>query len=324
MVHQGLLKTVAESEYPAEFLVARLLGKKGALFRDWEPLITSSDAAESLRNSPFYPYLKSHALPDIWRFLRNEYLWVYKRMNGRLRAFFSSYFAYHEINTLIICCRYLYGSNDVALISQELKSSLLSNEIQQTLTGGQDFSFLLKDIEVILCKGSELFAGLAERFEAKGIAGLELFVRDRFFAAAISQKQPLLLKSFLQYLVDMNNCLSLAKSLRWQIKTEPPLTPGGTVPLDLFKRAYFRKDLVPVLRFLRLKDPESGSSGLHKLENSLLCHLTGKLKIWARQRTVVGDILFYLWEQYRYTRNISMILNTVLLDDEPVRESIVA
>jgi hypothetical protein len=42
------------------------------------------------------------------------------------------------------------------------------------------------------------------------------------------------------------------------------------------------------------------------------------------QRTVVGDILFYLWEQYRYTRNISLVLNTMLLDDEPVRENIVA
>ena len=110
MGNQGLLKTLDECEYPAEFLVARLLGKKGALFRNWEFLITSSDAVTSLQNTPFYPYLKKYAAPGIWRFLRHEHLWVYKRMNNTLRTHFEPYFIYHEINTLIVCLRYLSGS----------------------------------------------------------------------------------------------------------------------------------------------------------------------------------------------------------------------
>jgi hypothetical protein len=63
---------------------------------------------------------------------------------------------------------------------------------------------------------------------------------------------------------------------------------------------------------------------VQKLETALLRLISGKLRRWSLQRSMVGDILFYLWEQYRYARNISMVLNTMLLDDEPVRENIVA
>ena len=324
MKSQGLLKILDECEYPAEFLVARLLGKKGTLFRNWEFLITSSDAVQSLQNTPFFPYLKKYAAPGIWRFLRNEHLWVYRRMNNKLRTHFESYFVYHEINTLLVCLRYLSSKKENEHVLQELHISLLHKDIQGILTSNLEFAAMLQVLELRLCKYSELFKGLREHYDNKGIAALEVFVRDCFFAAIFSQKQPFMLKTFFQYLVDFHNCISLAKTLRWQIEAEPIMISGGTVPEDRFKRAYFRKDLTPVLSFLHLQDTVEAVSALQKLETVLLSFITGKLKSWSFQRAVVGDILFYLWEQYRYTRNISMVLNTILLDDEPVRESIVA
>jgi len=324
MVNQALLKTVAECEYPEEFLVARLLGKKGALFRNWELLISSNDAVESLQNMPFYPYLKKFAVPGIWRFLRNEHLWVYSRMNNRLRTHFGPYFAYYEINTLHICLRYLWSRKKIEHIAHELHNSLLHDDIQEILSGDLDFTKMLHELELRLCVYSQYFAGLGEQYAIKGINGVEVFLWDNFFAGIFSQKQPLLLKSFFQCLVDFYNCMSVAKNLRWEIEAEPITISGGTVKFERFKRAYFRKDLTPVLRFLHLDNPEVAASALPKLETSLLRYITFKIKTWSYQRTVVADILFYLWEQYCYTRNISMVLNTVLLDDEPVRESIVA
>jgi len=324
MRSQGLLKTLDECEYPAEFLVARLLGKKGTLFSNWEFLITSSDAVQSLQNTPFYPYLKKYAAPGIWRFLRNEHLWVYRRMNNNLRTHFESYFVYHEINTLLVCLRYLSSKKEIEHVLQELHISLLHNDIQEILTSSLDFAAMLQTLELRLCTYSELFKGLREQYENKGITALEVFIRDCLFGAIFSQKQPAMLKTFFQYLVDFHNCISLAKTLRWQIEAEPTMISGGTVPADRFKRAYFRKDLTSVLTFLRLQDTDEAASALQKLETVLLSFISGKLKRWSFQRTVVGDILFYLWEQYRYTRNINMVLNTILLDDEPVRESIVA
>jgi hypothetical protein len=140
----------------------------------------------------------------------------------------------------------------------------------------------------------------------------------------MAQKQPLLLKKFFQQLVDFHNCIFLAKTIRWQTKAEPVLIPGGTIPRDLFKRAYFSKDLTPVVKILRLEVHPDPDNILSDLETALLQPITRKLKISSYLRTVLGDILFYLWEQYRYTRNISIILNTTLVDDVLVREQIVA
>jgi len=324
MKSQGLLKILPECEYPAEFLVARLLGKKGALFRNWEFLITSSNAVESLVHTVFYPYLKKFAEPGIWRFLRHEHMWVYKRMNNGLRSGFGSYFVYHEINTLLVCLRYLAGRREIEAVSQELHNSLLHKSIQDILTSDLDFEALLQPLELRLCSYSPVFKGLREQYEKKGPAPLEVFLRDCFWDSLLCRQQPPMLRVFLQYMVDFHNCLSLAKTLRWQIEAEPALISGGTVPTGLFTRAYFRRDLAPVLKFLRLQDTDGAAPDVQKLETALLRLISGKLKRWSLQRSMVGDILFYLWEQYRYARNISMVLNTMLLDDEPVRENIVA
>lgn len=324
MRHLGLLKTLDECQYPAEFLVARLLGKKGALFHNWEFLITSNDAVESLQNTPFYAFLKKDAAPGIWRFLRQEYLWVYKRMNNKLRNHFGPYFVYHEINTLLVCLRYLSSKKEIDPVVQALHNSLLHNDIQDILTSNLDFVSILEALEFRLCAYSDLFNGLREHYEKKGIAALEVYMRDVFFASLLSWKQPSMVKGFLQYMVDFHNCISMAKTLRWQIEAEPTLISGGSMPVDRFKRAFFRKDLTPVLKYLHLKDPDGAASTIQKLETALLSFISGKLQRQALQRTVVGDVLYYLWEQYRYTRNISMVLNTMLLDDEPVRGSIVA
>jgi len=324
MAKQGLLQTLAECEYPAEFLVARLLGKKGILFRDWEFLIASEDVIETLKKTPFYPYLQKYGAPGIWRFLRNEHLWVYRRMNPYLRRTFTPYFVFHEIDTLIVCLRCLAGKNETEQVRQKLHNSLLHATIQKILTGGMDFSEILRALELHGCNGSDLFKGVSQHYDEKGFAALEILIRDRLFAFILSYKSPLLLRTFFQYLIDGHNCLALAKAIRWQINAEPNIINGGTVPEDRFRKAYFRRDLAPILKFLHLQDADEAASGVQKLETGLLNFMTGKLHKWSYQRTVIGVILFYLWEQYRYTRNISMVCNTILVDNNPVRENIVA
>ncbi len=324
MKDQGLLKTLDQCEYPAEFLAARLLGKKGALFRNWEFLISGSDTVELLQNTPFYSFLKSAGAPGIWHFLSAEHLWVHKRMSHKLRIHFEPYFVYHEIRPLMVCLRNLSSRSDNGNALQVLQKSLLHQDIQDILTNKLDFHRLLQALESRLCSCSVLFTGLRECFEKKGMAALEVFIRNCFFASFLSRKPTPMLKSFLQYLIDYHNCLTLAKALRWQLHTEPAFINGGTVPIHRLTDAYFSGDMIPVLKLLRLRAVNVCVSSLQKLETALLSFITSKLKAWSLQRSVEGDILFYLWEQYRYARNISMVLNTILLDDEPVRESIVA
>lgn len=324
MQKKSLLQKLDTCEYPTEFLVARLLGKKSRLFRNWEVLVGSANVMESLQQSPFYPYLNKYAVPGIWRFLRDEYAWIYRRMNDQLRENFNPYFSYHACSTLIVCLRYLAAGRNPDTVSQELHNSLLHDEIQQALLSGREFSALLPVLEQHLAAFSEHFQGLSKCFKAEGIAGLEIILRNGLYGTVFSQKQPSLLQMFFQHLADINNCMSLAKNLRWQLEAEPPLIKGGSVPISTFNKAFYRKDLVPVLRLLNLKDPEGAAAPTTKLESRLLSHLTTRLRSISYQRTATGEILFYLWEQYRYTRNISMVLHTVPADDEPVRESLVA
>ncbi len=324
MVNQNLLKTLAQCEYPAEFLVARLLGKKSALFRNWDFLIASQDRYQNLLNTPFFPYLKKYGNPGIWNFLYNEHFWVYSRMNPYLRRTFFPYFLYHELNTLVVCLRYLERRAETESVLKELRHSLLHNDIQNILTSGLAFTGMLQRLESRLCGKSDLFTGLSEKYDKKGITGLEIYMRDCFFTFILSRKLQPMLKTFFQHLVDFHNCLSHAKTIRWQSETEPELIPGGTIPDDRFKRAYFHNEMGPVLKFLHLEDTGGTAADIQKLEISLLIFITRKLRNLSFQRTVAGDILFYLWEQFRYTRNISMVLNTALLDDVTVRKKIVA
>ena len=324
MANLNLLKKLDACEYPADFLVARLHGKKGGLFRNWESLIASSNPLESLQDSPFYPYLRKYAVAGIWRFLRNEHLWVYKRMNRQLRTIFSPYFAYHEVSTLIKCVRHRHGKCEDEIIMQHLHNSLLHSDIQKALSISQDFTDMLVALESCLASRSSIFCGLRVQYEKNGFRALEPFLREKLLACILLHNQSPMLKTFLQYMVDFNNCIALAKNIHWQVEQEPVFINGGTLEPEKFKRNFLRKDLGTVLKSFPISSAEEAVSSAAELETKILSLITKELRRWSYGRTVVGDILFYLWEQFRYTRNISMVLHTIQLEDEQVSKSIIA
>jgi hypothetical protein len=324
MANLNLLEKFDACEYPADFLVARLHGKKGGLFRNWEFLVASSNPVESLQDSPFYPYLRKYAAAGMWRFLRNEHLWVYKRMNRQLRENFSPYFAYHEISTLITCLRHLHGKCEDEIVLQQLHNSLLHSDIQKVLAGSQDFTNMLTALELCLSSISNIFLSLRVLYEKNGFCALESFLREKLFVYILLQNTSSMLKTFFQYIVDFHNCISLAKNIHWQIDQEPVFINGGTLEPEKFKRTYLRKDLGAVLKSFPIACPEVYVSSAAELETRLLSLITKELRRWSYRRTVAGDILFYLWEQFRYTKNISMVFHTLQLEDEQVGKSIIA
>ena len=304
--------------------MARLHGKQGGLFRNWEFLIASSNPLETMQDTSFYPYLKKYASPGLWRFLRNEHLWVYKRMNRKLRNLFGPYFVYHEINILIKSLRYLYNKSEVEIVAQQLHKSLLHGEIQKILTSGQDFPDMLGKLESSLVLRASIFYGLRDLYEINGFRALEIFLRKNMLTFILFQNHPTLLKTFFQYIVDFHNCIALAKSIHWQLELEPVWINGGTLDPEKFKRIYLRKDLGVVLSSFPIPSRKKAVSSPAELETLLLGLITKELRRWSYQRTVAGDILFYLWEQFRYARNISVVLSTMDLEDEAVSKSIIA
>ncbi len=246
-----------------DFLVARLRGKKGGLFRNWEFLIASSNPLETLQDTPFYPYLRKYAAAGIWRFLHNEHLWVYKRMNRKLRTLFGPYFVYHEISTLIKSLRYIYSKSEDEIVAQQLHNSLLHSDIQKVLTSRQDFPDMLNTLESCLLPRSSLFYGLSGHFEKNGFHALEFFLREKFLTYILLQNQPHLLKTFFRYMVDFHNCIALAKYRHWQIEPGAVFINGGNLEAEIFQRPYLGKDLSAVLKYF----PHT-QSGRHSLFSS--------------------------------------------------------
>ncbi len=324
MGNLNLLKKPDECEYPGEFLVARLHGKKGGLFRNWEFLLVGDNPLEALQDSIFYPYLRKYAAVGAWRFLRNEYLWIYKRMNKQLRDTFGVYFAYHEISTLVKSLRCIHGRDENESVVQQLHNSLLHDEIQKILTDDYDFKDMLNTLELCLSARSGTFRGLKHSYERNGFRGLEFFIRQRFLKYILARNKSPMLKKLLQYMVDFHNSITLAKSLRWQTELEPNFVKGGTLNQDKFKRAYRQNDLGAIINIFPLPSTEEKVSSAAELETLLLGLITRELKRWSYKGTMEEYILFYLWEQFRYTMNISTVLHTIQLDDEEIRKSIIA
>ena len=323
MSNQGLLKNPPECEYPTEFLVARLQGKKSRLFEDWQKLLSRSDLQDFLSDTPYYPLLVEYGNAGIWRYLADEYKWVYVRMNPSLRKLFAPYFIYRQTENFLVCLRYLHRKGSLDEVRQLMDSSLLNNELRAILTSGMAFAEVLEETETQLCTISKDFEGLGDQYAENGLHGLEASLKERLINYIASLPTDKLLFSFLQGLVDHHNCLILAKAMRWKQKIEPSFLPGGTQAIELYEKAFSKNDLRPILKLFRVDYLQDALSSLSVLETVLLKNITKTLKTWSRFRSATAYILFYLWEQFRYTRNISMIIHTVMLDDDLVSEHII-
>jgi len=324
MTNSGLLIKLDECVYPEGFLVARLHGKLGGLFHDWDLLIANDKPAELLQDTALYSYLSNYGADGVWQFLRLEHKWIYKRMNNRLRIIFEPYFIFQEISSLMRTIRHIQAKHDEKVIMRQLEDSLLGIAIQEILSSGQDFHKTLHALEAYFTSKTNRFCGLSGQYEKNGLRGLEMFLREKFVALIMHQCNSPLLKTFFSYMIAFYNCMELAKSQRWEVAEEHVYLDGGTIRPEKFRRAHFKKNPDVVLKIFPIPGAAEESTSVIQLEKTLLCLITRVLRRWASQRTTVGEILFYLWEQYRYARNISMVVCTLQLKDEMVREGIIA
>ena len=156
MSNQGLLQNPPKCEYPTEFLVARLQGKKSRLFQDWEKLLSRTDLQGFLLDTPFYPYLAEYGNGAMWRYLADEYQWVYVRMNPSLRKLFAPYFIFRQSENLLVSLRFLHKKGSLDVVRQQMDSSLLNNDLRAALTSGRDFTGVIEEVETQLCHAPPL------------------------------------------------------------------------------------------------------------------------------------------------------------------------
>ncbi len=315
-----LLCSPADRGYPAEYLLARIKGRRARLIKDWKRLTYDTGLFDASSPSVSDGLFKTKLPMSIGAELVREYRWVYEQMNRRLRRIFAPFFLYTELRTVFMCLRRLKDRKAGAL-DELLATSLLSDAMKDILMVSEDLKTAVARIEALFSSRSPRYAGLAATLDSEGLRVVEQQLTDCYLSETVKSRLHPLVKEFFSSLIDARNVISLYKYLRLDIDKQPSFISGGTIPdarlqeiarsEDLLKTAAFIQELtgIPVER----PDPTS-------VELALYRGITRRLRKAGRDPFGVGPVLDYLWRCSIEAMNLRVLYYGRDLE----RESIVA
>jgi vacuolar-type H+-ATPase subunit C/Vma6 len=301
-----LLRKDLPPGYPADYLLARIRGRRGELIRDWEPLLTGDTL----------PVITEEVL---WRGLLKELFWVYGQMNGGLRKTFGPVFLNFELRTLVLCLRNKSALN-MATVGELLRYSLLCDEIRSVLREERDMASTIGVVTDCLTAFSPRFSGLAQ---INGGTGLRSFEENLLRASlehfAESRLHPLI-RNFFIHIIDLRNLLGLYKHLRWGIGEAPPFVSGGSINEAVFQDIMARGEMKGVENLLT-KMSKKRFDG--PWEVRFLRALTGELREAGREPLGIGVILEYIWRRYIEARNVGTLVYGKGLEPEQLAKELI-
>ncbi len=313
-----LLEYLENREYPTEYLLSRIKGRRAQLIKDWRTLIFGVAPFESVSSTRYRGLLGIKSPEDVWKFLIKEYRWVYFQMNGVLRQIFQPFFLYSELRTIFICLR-LLKEKKAGKVNELLEASLLSEEIKAVLTESEDIAATVAALERIFCSLSSQFGGLTELLSAEGLRGVEQRLANRYLVHTVHSKLDPLMRIFFSRLIDSRNIMSLYKHLRLNIKTEPEFLPGGGIAEARLREVLKSGDLFGVSSLIRefigikIERPDPT-----QVETSLYKGITRFLRKEGKDPFGAGPILDYLWRCSIEAMNLSVLFYGKDLEREAV------
>jgi vacuolar-type H+-ATPase subunit C/Vma6 len=290
-----LLQNPADRGYPADYLLARIKGRRAGLIRDWRPFIYGTALAGTPLPEKASGLTKAKPRDGTGGILLREYRWVYFQMNRQLREIFYPFFLYAELRTVYACLRRLKDKKAGAL-GDLLAHSLLSEAVKKVLLVNDDLKHAVAGLEHLFSTLSPGFSGLTKVLETGGLRGIEQRLTERFLAEAAGFSPHPMLKTFFSRIIDARNILALAKFLRFELKTAPAPIPGGTIPAARLRDAARTKNfasleaLVNEAAGVRPERPEPP-----QVERALYQGITKWLKRTGRDPFGAAPILDYLW-----------------------------
>ncbi len=315
----GLLQRVENREYPADYLLSRIRGKRAGLIADWTALIFGGAPFEYLATSLFRGFVTDRSPEGLWRDLMKEYRWVYLRMNRKFLEIFRPFFLYCELRTIFICLRHIKGGKALRA-GGVLSPSLLSEEMKRTLRESKDLATAVGEIEKAFLKLSHAFAGVAETCEREGLEGFERELTSRYLVTTARSRLHPLMKAFFIRLIDSRNILALYKFLRLDPKTAPTFIPAGSISESGFAGIAERKDIMEVCRRAGIKDE---GPGLSNVETALYKNISVFLRKAGRDPLGMGSVLDYLWRSEREVMNLGILSYGREIDRETIRKELV-
>ena len=304
-----LLQSPEGSGYPAEYLVARICGRRGHFVRDWNGMLLSPEPLETLLPAHYRGLISEYSKEGIWKRMSKEYRWVYLQMNSRLREIFLPFFIYSEIKTAVLCFRYKSGKETAADVEGVLAFSLLSKEVRDTIMKAADMRPLLEEFEGRFLSPSARPRGLGEIFSKQGLKGVEEEMNNGCLENIIGSGLHPAIKYFFDLLADMRNIIALHKHIRWGLRTGPAFISGGSIGrADLERTARSRRPGSLSRLIFRLTAVALRELSASAVENTLLLFMTKRIRLNAKEHPDIGLLLDYLWRIHIETRNIGLVL----------------
>lgn len=318
-----LLRRIDNSGYPADYLVARLGVRSGALIADWRPFLALEDPLSAIPAGSFLTGSAERTKEGIWKCLLREYSWVYSQMDNAGRENFSPYFAWFELRTLMMCLRNRVAKN-TGIIKEMLEFSLFSGVVKHILTDEEDPSSALAALEVEFVPLSTVFCGLGRTFREQGLRGLEEWLNDAWLEFAIGTVRHPVLRDFFSCMIDFRNLMQLYKRIRWEMSGDSSFLGGGNISRVLLAAVLAGRDPAAIASLLR-RFPGTGGAVDPSVspEHYLLHGITRRLRRLGREPSVYGLIMEYLWRLYIETVNMGILCNSGALYRENVMAELV-
>jgi ATP synthase (C/AC39) subunit len=308
-----LLRDIAADGYPADYLVARVRGRRAAL-------LAQGRRAGSSR----LPTEASDAA--IWDALLVEFDWLRRQMNRRLRRDFAPVFTLFVIKTLVLCLRNKAAERHAA-VERLLRHDLFAEDLRDALVRAPD---VLAAVAVLVEAFGALLGdarGLGAAHADGGLKGLETrLTRDYLQHVAAAPLRPAV-HDFFAAFIDLRNVMTLYKHLRWGFHDAAAFVPGGTLQTPCLVDASASGDAACLDAFVREiaggAAPVMAASEV-ALESRLLSCLTQRLRKAGREGDDVALILDYLWGVYVEARNRALRLHARGVDDAALERELIA
>ncbi len=243
-------------------------------------------------------------------------VWVYQRLNKRLRRRLEPFFEILAMRNLTLQLRYLLAGELPGSITN---NSLLAKPLRQLLANCDENQALIAQLETALVSDYPFAVGLATSYREQGPGGVEKQLTDGMLVDALKRSRDVPLKITLGYLIDMRNCLMLSRLWRWQVKQPPTLTGGGNLDRNDLQRIWARHDserltgLAERLTGESLRNRKMDGGVTIAMEQAFLNGLTSLLRRLGRDPLGLAVIIEYLWRAELAVHN--QLLRKTLSDD---------
>jgi hypothetical protein len=293
----SLLTEAPGSGYPADYLSARIQGRRGVLLAATGATPGRVVAAE--RDDSSY-----------WQQAAAERSWLFRQLDLELRAALAPLFVFFELGALARVLRYLAGEKP-GDADRVLQASMLAPRIRTVLRGREGVAEVLTRLERSSAGLVLFLAGIRESYREGGLQRCEEMLRNRFLTQALAMVRQGDLVHFFRAVVDVKNILAVAKWLRWRPASMPVLVPGGQLPITGPGQKMTEERLARMVRhWTHGQDSAGDRLRPEHLESILQTHLLQRLTRRRREGSVAAACIEYVWRGHAFAHECSLRLHT--------------